>query len=217
MFGTVCPALPMKLFSISHSLTNSLLNCFQIGLKFFFFPPSFLKVQLFKAVDLRDGRTPINFTLAVVNKNFHLGKRVTFTPSVGFLLEQFESKADHGSDAVVIVTTAFNVSPHLTLEHSTLAGNLLLEPEIKDWVNRLRLIYSINHVDITLIGWHNNAVFDSSEYITIGASIFCSRLKVSKVTSLNAGITGLYMPHTSNEIAAPVMNGAFLTIGCAIH
>ncbi len=173
--------------------------------------------QFFKAVDLRDSHTPINFALAVVNKSFHVGRQITITPSAGFLFEQFESIADHGSDAVVILTTAFKVNSHLTLEHSALAGNLVLEPEMRDWVNRLRLMYSIHHVDLTLMGWHNNPVFDSSDYFTLGASLFYSRLNISKGVTLNAGITGLYMPYTSNEAAVPVINGAFFTLGCTIE
>ncbi len=173
--------------------------------------------QLFKAIDLRDSSTPINFALAVVNKNFRLGKRITITPSVGFILEQFESIADHGSDAVVILTTAFKMSSHLTLEHSTMAGNLFLEPELRDWVNRIRLMYSINHLDLTLMGWHNNPVFDSSDYITVGASVFYSRLTVAQGVTLNVGITGLYVPYTSNQTGVPFMNGAFFTFGCSIN
>src|SRR5262245_38081420 len=41
--------------------------------------------QLFKAVDLRDSHTPFNFTLAVLNKNFRFGRRLTVTPMAGFI------------------------------------------------------------------------------------------------------------------------------------
>src|SRR5438105_7800490 len=38
---------------------------------------------VFKALDLKDSHTDINFTLAAFNKNFKIGKRLTITPTVG--------------------------------------------------------------------------------------------------------------------------------------
>ncbi|MBL7865068.1 MAG: hypothetical protein JNK10_09345, partial [Cyclobacteriaceae bacterium] len=172
--------------------------------------------QLFKAMDLRDSRTPINFCLAAFNKNFHIGKKITVTPSVGVILEEYESIADHGSDAAVILTTAYKMNRHFTLEHSTLAGNLVLEPNMRDWVNRLRLLYSFGHLDVTLMGWHNNRCFDDIGYFTYGSSVFYSRAKLSPGLSINAGITGLVMAFTSNEAVLPPSNGVFLTLAVVV-
>ena len=168
--------------------------------------------QFFKAFDLRDRNTEINFSLAVVNKNFHLGKRLTVTPSAGFILEQSKSFADHGSDVALIAVTAYKLSKELTIDHSTLFANLVLEPEAKDWVNRVRLIYSKKHLDLTGIVWHNNKVFDSTEYVTCAASAFLSRVKLSKTLTLNAGVTGLIMPYTNNTEVEPKKNGVIFTL-----
>src|SRR6185295_2607464 len=92
-------------------------------------------LQIFKAFDIKDSQTPINFTLAVLNKNFHVGNRLTVTPSAGFILEQNNSIADHGSDVALILTTAYKISKAWTLDYSALFGNLVLVPEEKDWVN----------------------------------------------------------------------------------
>jgi hypothetical protein len=173
--------------------------------------------QFFKAVDLKDSHTPINFALAMVNKPFHIGKRLTITPSVGIALEQFESFADHGSDAAMLITTSYKVSQRVTLEHSALGANLLLEPAMRDWVNRLRLMYSNGHLDLTLLTWHNNRVFDANEYCTVGASIFYSRLRVARDLTLQAGITGLVMPYASDERTKEGAAGAFITIGCTLN
>lgn len=170
------------------------------------------EIQVFKAQDMVESRNPINFTLAVINKDFQVGKRLTITPSVGILLEQFESIADHGSDAVIIVNTTYKLSRRMMLDHSTLFGNLILEPEMTDWVNRLRLTYSKDHFDISLMTWHNNSIFDSVNYATAGTSIFYSRMKLGKMSTLNAGVTGLLMTHTSNEMELPRWNGIFLTM-----
>ena len=168
--------------------------------------------QVFKAFDLRDSNTPINFTLAVLNKNFHFGNKLTVTPSAGFILEQSTTIADHGSDVVLIVIAGYKLAPSLTVEYSALFGNLLLEPELRDWVNRLRLLYSNRHLDLTLSGWHNNKVFDSAEYMTLGFSAFYSRIKLSSVLTFNAGVTALIMPNTSDEVSLPKKNGVFLTL-----
>lgn len=173
--------------------------------------------QFFKAVDLSDRRTPINFAFALVNRPFHIGKRLTITPSAGVLLEQFESIADHGSDAVVLITTTYRFSKEIALEHSSLAGNLVLTPEFRDWVNRLRLLYSKGHLDVTLFGWHNNAAFDQSAYVTTGASIFYSRLKLDKALALQAGVTGLWMATATEEETMHHASGVFITLGLSVN
>lgn len=166
---------------------------------------------VFKGVDLKDSNTPINFTLAVLNKNLHIGKRFTLTPNAGFILEQSRTIADHGSDAALIVITSFKLSSFVTLEHSTLFGNLVLAPELKDWVNRFRLLYSRNHLDFTLMCWHNNKVFDSAEYVTAGFSAYYSRIKLGETVSINVGLTGLVMPYSSDTAVNPLKNGLVLT------
>ena len=172
--------------------------------------------QFFKAMDLRDRNTEINFSLAVVNKNFHLGKRLTITPMAGFILEQSKSIADHGSDVALIVTTGYKLSSVLTLEHSTLFANLVLEPEAKDWVNRIRLLYSKKHIDVSMIGWHNNKVFDGAEYVTFAANAFYSRVKISKTVTVSAGVSALVMPYTSDTSVYPKKNGVIFTLMAVI-
>lgn len=167
---------------------------------------------IFRGVDLRDSNTPINFTLAVLNKTFHFGKRLTITPNAGFILEQSRTIADQGSDAALIVITSFKLSKFVTLEHSTLFGNLVLEPELKDWVNRFRLLYSRNHLDFTLLCWHNNKVFDSAEYMTAAFSAYYSRIKLGGAVSMNIGLTGLAMPYSSDMAANPIKNALALTL-----
>ena len=169
-------------------------------------------LQLFKAQDLRDSYTPINFTLAVLNTNLHLGKRLTVTPSAGVILEQSKTIADHGSDAVLILNTAFKISKELTLDQSMLFANLVLEPGLRDWVNRLRLLYSHKHIDIIAACWYNNQVFDSSNYVTTSASVSYSRIKVLEHVSMNLGVTGLIVVHSSDTQACPAKNGVYVTM-----
>jgi hypothetical protein len=172
--------------------------------------------QFFKAMDLRDNSTQINFSLAVVNKNFHIGKRLTITPSAGFILEQNHTIADKGTDVALILTTTYKISKRFTIDQSALFGNLLLEPEERDWVNRLRLMYSKNHFDISATAWHNNKVFDSAEYITYGANIFYSRMKLTPFLSMNAGVSGLIMPYSNDLENYPKTNGVIFTVALVL-
>ena len=173
-------------------------------------------LQIFKAIDLRDRNTQINFTLAVVNKNFRLGKRLSVTTSAGFILEQSRTIADHGSDVVLVVSTIYRLSKVFTLDYTTLFGNLVLEPDARDWVNRFRLQYSKKHIDVMLTGWHNNKVFDTAEYITCGVSAFYSRVKISNTVSMNAGATLLIIPYSNDTEVYPKRNGLIFTLGMVI-
>ncbi|HRI78308.1 MAG TPA: hypothetical protein PLR06_02130 [Cyclobacteriaceae bacterium] len=169
-------------------------------------------LQIFKAFDIKDFQTPINFTLAVVNKNFRLGNRLTITPSVGFILEQNNSIADHGSDVAMILTTTYKLSKAWTLDYSALFGNLVLVPEEKDWVNRIKLTYSRRHLDLFATGWHNNKVLDAAEYVTFGLSAFMSRMKLADGVLVNVGISGLIMPYSNQPEEYPKKNGVIFTI-----
>ncbi len=173
-------------------------------------------LQIFKALDLHDSNTPINFTLAVLNKRFQVGKRFTITPSAGFILEQSKTFADYGSDVVLIITSAYKFSKVLTFDHSALFGNLLLDPEQKDWVNRFRLLYSKNNLDLTAQYWHNNKIFDTTEYMTYGVSAFYSRVKIADGVSLNAEFTCLVMPYSNEPLTNPKKNGLIFTVAMVL-
>jgi len=173
--------------------------------------------QFFKACDLSDSRTPINFAMMAVNRPFHVGKKLTVTPHAGIILEQFESLADHGSDAAAFLVGAYKVHPNLTLEYTAMMANLVIEPGLRDWVNRLRVLYSKGHLDVTLFAWHNNQVFDASTYGTVGLSVFMSRIPLAGPFRLQTGITGLYMASASDERTLARANGLFLSMGVSVH
>jgi hypothetical protein len=170
---------------------------------------------IFKAADLYDRHSHYNFTLTLLYKNIRVSKRLVFTPNVGFALGQQHSLADKGSDALVLLLTSYKLSKHFTVDHTARFGNLMLENEYFDWLNRLRLTYSSRHIDIMLMGWHNNKVFDDSRYLTLGTNIFYNRISVSKHIMLSTGITGLIVAQTSDEDTCPRKNGMLFTIAAA--
>jgi hypothetical protein len=172
-------------------------------------------IQVFKAVDLDDRYTPVNFAMAVFSRPLHVGKKLTFTPQAGVVLEQFTSMADHGSDAALLFTTAYRIHPRITLEHTSLVSNLLLEPAWRDWINRFRVLYKSNHLEVTLFAWHNNSVFDANEYTSLGLSVFTSRWKLVGPLTATAGITGICIAQASDERTWKGGDGILLTLGLA--
>jgi hypothetical protein len=176
-------------------------------------------LSLFKAFDLYDHTTSNNFGLVMVRKNFHIGNRFTITPQMGFILEQSFSFADKGSDLASFIINSYKVSNSLTIEFTLVFFNLAIDTEERDWVNRLRLLYSKNHWDVTLLAWHNNKVidYDNSVYFSSGINVFYSRIKVTDHFFLSAGISGLMMAYTTNPTEYPKNNGLFLTVAGFLH
>ena len=166
----------------------------------------------FKAVDLVDHTSPNNFALAVFYKNFKLTNRFTITPHAGAFLEQPHSFAGHGSDAAFILISAFKVNPRFTIDHAALVGNLIIEPELTDWVNRIRFLYSIGHIDLTAAAWHNNRAFDRLDYTSCAFSLAINRLKLSDEFNIGFSVTDMALVQSSNTEALPRKNSVVLTL-----
>ena len=173
----------------------------------------------FKAFDLYDHTTTNNFMLAMFRKNIHVGKRLTITPQVGAILEQSYSFADKGSDVASFIITTYKISNTITVDETMIFGNLVFDTQERDMANRLRLLYSKNHWDLTLLCWHNNKLIDhdNSEYFSTGFNVFYSRIKVSEHFLLSAGILGVKMNYTSTESEYPTRNAIFLTLAGYFH
>lgn len=172
--------------------------------------------QIFKAVDLVDHTTDINFTMAVLYKNFKFGKRITVTPNAGFVLEQKKSIADHGSDAVVILNTVIKLNRHFIFDNSAIFGSLLLTHDY-NWTNRFRLLFTSKHVDATGFLWHNNKAFDHTGYASTGINLSYSRMKLSDHVSLSTGVSGLLMLASNDTEFFPMKNGIVFTLGMQVN
>jgi hypothetical protein len=171
---------------------------------------------VFKGLDLQDHNTFYNFGFIAVYKNFKLSKKVTFTPQVSSFLEESNSIADKGSDLAAILITSIKLNPQWTVEHMSLATNLLIDPEERDWVNRLRLTYTGKHLDVVSSVWWNNQVFDHSYFYSTALNVAYSRVKVREHFFLSFGVTGLLMLHTSNAETNPNKNGLMVTLAAQV-
>ncbi len=173
----------------------------------------------FKAFDLYDHTTSNNFMLMMFRKTFRLNDRLTITPHVGTILEQTNSFADKGSDISSIIITSYKISNSLTIDHTAILGNLVIEPMSRDWFNRLRFLYSKKHLDVTLQACHNNKVIDhdNSEYFSTGLHVFYNRVKISNHVSMGTGATGLLMAYSNTPSEYPKTNGVFFSLLAYIH
>ena len=173
----------------------------------------------FKAFDLYDHNSSNNFMLLMLRKTFRLNTRLTITPHIGTILEQNNSVADKGSDVSSIIITAYKISNHLTIDHTSIIGNLVIDPNERDWFNRFRLLYSNGHWDVTAQACHNNKVLDrdNSEYFSTALHLFYSRMKVSDHLALNAGVSGVAMCYTNAPETFEKRNGIFFTLAGYIH
>jgi len=171
----------------------------------------------FKAMDLYDHRSDNNFSMALLYHHFKLGSRLTITPNLGFVMDQTRKVAGPGSDASVIIMTAFKLSQRLTIDNSAVMPNMVMEASNRDWINRFRLLYSNNHLDMAMIVWHNNKVFDHTEYLTTGLNVTYARINVNDHIFINTGITAVFMPYSNDQDEYPKKNGLVFTVATVLH
>lgn len=169
-----------------------------------------------KAVDLYDSHSPYHFSLALVYKKFKFGNRITTTPYAGFVMEQRWHFIDHDSDGMILLITSMRLSPKLVVEHCSRFSNTFLETEYFDWLNRFRFLYTHDHWDLTLSGWHNNKVFDRSTYTTVGFSAAYSRIHLSENVQLSTILSGLMVADCSNEVDRAAQKGLMFTIAATV-
>jgi hypothetical protein len=164
-------------------------------------------VSVFKVADLADIHSNNNFAFALVSKTFQVGSRITVAPNIGIGLEQQHRFADHGSDVLFMLTSTFRLNKNLTLDHTALFNNLIFETAFSDWTNRVRLLYSIGHLDAITTVWHNNRLIDDAQYLSTGASIFYNRIRLSEKLWLGGGATAMCIASSSNPERFPFKTG----------
>jgi hypothetical protein len=176
-----------------------------------------LSIQAFKAFDLYDLHTDMNFAVAFLYKNLSVGKRLVVSPGAGFVVQQLHSFADRGSDFAARVVLSYKLSAELTLEHTALITNVALKTDDLDWVNRLRITYSKKSIDASVSAWHNNKIFDNAAYFTTAINVTYARVRVSEHLLLNTGVTSVVMPYSNHRELNPKKSGLFITVAAVVH
>ena len=167
--------------------------------------------MIYKAIDITDHTTGNNFTLATFFKNFKVSERLTITPYAGTFLEQAHSFADWGSDIVALAIINYKMNPTPNVDYTTLLPNLVVEPELRDWINRFRLLYTNKHWDVTGSFWNNNKVFDQASHVSAAITLGYSRVKLNDSFNVSISATEFAVLQTSNEIETPKGHTFMLT------
>ena len=165
----------------------------------------------YKACDLKDHTSTNNFSLLAFYKNFKVSEKLTITPHVGTFLEQTHTVADFGSDILFIAVNSYKINPHFTIDYTILLANIMVEPELMDWVNRCRLLFISKHVDVTASYWHNNHVFDEQDHMS-GALAVNYKIKLSDNFNMNVGATEFVILQTSDEEGLPKTNRFLVSV-----
>jgi hypothetical protein len=174
--------------------------------------------MFYKAADLYNQHSDNNFSFALLYHHFKFGNRLTFSPGIGFIIDQTQKVlGNKGSDVTLNITTSYKINSKLIVDHTAVMPNMMLESSDRDWINRFRLLYSHKHLDMTLMAWHNNRVFNHTEYVTSGFNVTYARVAINDHIFLNTGITAVYMPYSNDQDEFPKKNGLVFTVATILH
>lgn len=171
-------------------------------------------VSAFSAVDLDDRYSENNFGFGIVYKRIVLSKRFTLTPNAGVVMEGLGRSF---GDRIFLIST-FKASPKLTIDETALFANLLDRHKTKEWVNRIRFIYSqTSHVQFVMSTWHNNAVLDVNGYLSGAFQASYNRIAIADHVYLQTAVTVFLMAANSEEVPPTEKNGLILTVGLSLE
>jgi hypothetical protein len=144
-------------------------------------------------------------------KNFKLSERLTITPYVGIFLEQLHGIVDTGSDMSVILVNTYKINPHFIIDYTAFVGNVVIETENLDWVNRGRLLFISKHFDVTASYWHNNHVLDEQDHMS-GSLAAVYKFKLSETFNMSLGATEFAILKSSDEEELPKTDRFLVTL-----
>jgi hypothetical protein len=168
--------------------------------------------SIFTARDLYDRHSENNFIFGVLYKRFVVTKKFSITPHVGTVMEGWgETFGDR-----VLVISSWKVSKRFTIDETTLVANAFSRQQ-NEWLNRLRIIFSqTDQLQFILSNWHNNAVFDESEYLSASLQASYSRIKVTDHAFLQTAVSYFMMAKSNEEISKGQKNGVVITVALNI-
>jgi hypothetical protein len=169
-----------------------------------------------KATDLEDLHADYNFSVAFLYNRFALTPKLSVTPYAGFVFDQSVHLCGPGSDAMLLLITAWKPHPKIAIEHLARFSNLAVERSQLDWVNRARVSFSSHRFDASITTWVNNHVFDSDDYTSLAFSAAYARVPVANHVMLTTGVTALVTAAATPETHFAKKNGLMLTIAATV-
>lgn len=169
--------------------------------------------SIFSAKDLYDKHSDNNFTFAILYKRFKINNTFSVAPNAGVVMEGF---AKSFGDRFFLISTV-KLSKRLTVDETTLLSNLLSSEE-KEWINRIRFVYSqTEHLQLILSNWHNNAVFDDNAYMSASLQAAYNRIEISHHTYLQTAVSFFVMARSNEEVPVNEKSSVIFTLSLTVE
>jgi hypothetical protein len=171
-------------------------------------------VSLFTVRDLYDTKSDNNFTFGILYKKFILSKRFSIAPNAGVVIEKF---GESFGDRLFIIST-FKATPKLTIDETSMIANVINTNEEKEWINRLRFMYSqTNQLQFIVSNWHNNTVFDENGYLSASFQVLYSKIKLTDHLHAQTSVAFFVMAKNSEEVPKQEKNGLMFTFAVSVE
>lgn len=165
----------------------------------------------FKSFELTGQQTAINYALIVLHKRFTIGERWMVSPQIGAQLNQNASLADKTSDFLINLTIAYKFANYFTISNDAVFQNLVFTKR-ENWTNRLKLGFQKSVLSASVNLWHRNTLLENPGYLSGGAEINYSGIKISPSMSLILGAQSISV----FQHDTPRKSGFLISLGLAI-
>jgi hypothetical protein len=171
-------------------------------------------ISIFTVRDLYDTKSDNNFSFGIIYKRVVLSSRFSVTPNIGVVKENFGP----GFGDRIFVIAAFKATPKLTIDETSLVANVLNRGEEKEWINRIRFIYSqTNQLQFILSNWHNNTVFDDNGYFSGSFQAMYNRIRLSDHLHAQTGVLFFVMAKNTEETPKQEKSGLLFTFAISVE
>jgi hypothetical protein len=124
-----------------------------------------------KNVDFVDAHSPINYSTVAFFKYFKFGESLKITSYVGYFLKQTNSFMDNGSDVWAGVQVKFTVNKWLSIENTSLLGNLVLNHASASLANRLNTSISVGKFRLDAYAWYTHTFSGTPYFVSASLAI----------------------------------------------
>jgi hypothetical protein len=126
---------------------------------------------VFKAIDLEDFASDVNYTQVGGFRRFHVSKTITLTPYVGYIFLQTKGFLDKGSDVFVAFSPTYQ-SDKWKIENTTLIQSVLDPNYASTMANRLEIKYFMKPFNLSWFIWHNTTMIENAKQSLSTALVF---------------------------------------------
>lgn len=124
-----------------------------------------------KNVDFADLHSAINYTTVGFYRSIQLNEWVRVTPYIGYFFKQSHSFMDDNSDAWTCVVARITINKWLSVENSTLVGNLIRHYSKASLANRVNATISIWKFKLDAYTWYTHSFNSASHFISASLAI----------------------------------------------